>query len=104
MGDGSPPRPTSSDHESSVLARAGFGKDIVDHVSGIGATLVITRTHAVVLRDGAHFRPRTGVRSWSCAEVREVQLSAPKQGTGRLVLRTGQYPWQVISLFVYTQQ
>jgi hypothetical protein len=104
MDDGSPPRPTSTDLESSVLAKAGLGKDIVDHVSGIGATLVITRTHAVVIRDGAHFRPRNGVRAWPYGEVRDVQLSAPKHGNGRLVLRTGQYPWQAVSLFVDTQQ
>jgi len=104
MADGSPPRPTSSDLESSVLAKAGLGKDLVDHVSGIGATLVITRTHAVVIRDGAHFRPRNGVRAWPYGEVRDVQLSAPKHGNGRLVLRTGQYPWQAVSLFVDTQQ
>jgi len=104
MADGSPPRPTSNDLESSVLAKAGLGKDIVDHVSGMGATLVITRTHAVVVRDGAHFRPRNGVRAWPYGEVRDVQLSAPKHGNGRLVLRTGQYPWQAVSLFVDTQQ
>ena len=104
MGDWSPPRPTSSDLDSSFLAMAGLGKDIVDHVSGIGATLVITRSHAVVIRDGAHFRPRNGVRSWPYGEVRDVQLSAPKHGIGRLVLRTGQYPWQAVSLFVDTQQ
>ena len=104
MGDGPPPRPTGSDLESSILAMAGLGKDIVDHVSGLGATLVITRTHAVVIRDGAHFRPRNGVRAWQFDELRDVQLSAPRHGNGRMVLRTGPYPWQAISLFVDTQQ
>jgi hypothetical protein len=104
MGDESPPRQADADLELSILALAGVGKDILDHVSGLGATLVITRTHAVVIRDGAHFRPRSGVRAWAYEAVRDVQLSAPRHGNGRLVLRTGPYPWQAVSLFVDVQQ
>lgn len=104
MGDETPPRPTSEDPESAILAMAGVGKDIVDHVSGLGATLIITRTHAVVVREGAHFRPRSGVRAWPYGALRDVQLSAPRHGNGRLVLRTGPYPWQAVSLFIDAQQ
>src|SRR5712671_5774174 len=104
MGDESPPRPTSMDLESSILAMAGLGKDILDHVWGVGATLVITRTHAVVIRDGAHFRPRSGVRAWAYDAVGDVQLSVPRHGNGRVILRTGPYPWQAVSLFVDAQQ
>jgi hypothetical protein len=104
MGDESPPRPTSMDLESSILAMAGLGKDVLDHVSGVGATLVITRTHAVVIRDGAHFRPRSGVRAWAYDAVGDVQLSVPRHGNGRMILRTGPYPWQAVSLFVDAQQ
>jgi hypothetical protein len=103
MGE-SPPRPTSMDLESSILAMAGLGRDILDHVSGVGATLVITRTHAVVIRDGAHFRPRSGVRAWAYDAVGDVQLSVPRHGNGRMILRTGPYPWQAVSLFVDAQQ
>jgi hypothetical protein len=92
MGDQSPPRPTGGDPESSILALAGVGKDIVDHVSGLGATLVIARTHAVVVREGAHVRPRSGVRAWPYGDVRDMQLSDPKHGNGRLVVRIGPYP------------
>jgi hypothetical protein len=104
MGDESPPRQADADLEPSILALAGVGKDILDHVSGLGATLVITRTHAVVIRDGAHFRPRSGVRAWAYDAVGDVQLSVPRHGNGRLVLRTGPYPWQAVSLFVDIQQ
>jgi hypothetical protein len=83
---------------------AGVGKDIVDHVTGLGATLILTRTHAVLVREGAHFRPRTGVRAWAYGALRDVQLSAPKHGNGRLVLRIGPYPWQAVSLFIDAQQ
>ena len=104
MGTGSRPRPTNGDAESSILAMAGVGKDIVDHVSGLGATLILTRTHAVVVREGAHFRPRSGVRAWTYAELRDVQLTGPRHGNGRLVLRTGPLPWQAVSLFIDAQQ
>lgn len=104
MGDESRPRPTSGDLESSVLAMAGVGKDIVDHVTGLGATLILTRTHAVVVREGAHFRPRSGVRAWAYGVLRDVQLSAPRHGNGRLVLRVGPYPWQAVRLFIDAQQ
>jgi hypothetical protein len=104
MGDESPPRPTSMDLETSILAMAGLGKDILDHVEGLGATLVITRTHAVLIREGAHFRPRSGVRAYAYDAVRDVQLSAPRHGNGRMVLRTGPYPWQAVSLFVDAEQ
>jgi hypothetical protein len=100
MGDESPPRPTNA----AVLAMAGVSKDIVDHVSGVGAMLVITQTHAVVIREGAHFRPRSGVRAWPYDAVRDVRLSAPRHGNGRLVLRTGPYPWQAVSLFIDAKQ
>ena len=83
---------------------AGVGKEIVDHVSGLGATLVLTRTHAVLIREGAHFRPRSGVRTWPYSSLGDIQLSSPRHGNGRLILRTGPYPWQAVSLFIDAQQ
>lgn len=103
MGDASRQRAPNEDLDASILAMAGVGKDIVDHVTGLGATLILTRTHAVVVREGAHFRPRSGVRAWAYGALRDVQLSSPRHGNGRLVLRTGPYPWQAVSLFIDAQ-
>jgi hypothetical protein len=86
------------------LATAASGEPVVDHVEGLGATLVVTASRAIVVRQGAHFRPRNGVRDWPLRSLRDVQLAAPRNGSGRMVLRTGPYPWQAVSLFISAQQ
>jgi hypothetical protein len=86
------------------LATAASGEPVVDHVDGFGATLVVTPTRAIVVHQGAHFRPRNGVRDWPLESLRDVQLAPPRNGNGRMVLRTGPYPWQAVSLFVSAQQ
>jgi hypothetical protein len=44
------------------------------------------------------------VREWPLTALRDVQLAPPRNGNGRLVLRTGPYPWQAVNLFVSGQQ
>jgi hypothetical protein len=90
----------SGETASSMLAMSGLGAEVVDHVPGLGATLAITPTRVVVVRQGAHFRPRTGVRSWPYEMLRDVRLAPPIHGDGRVVLRVGPYPWQAVSLFI----
>ena len=79
---------------------AGLGEDVLDQVSGLGATLIITPTRVVLVRQGAQYRPRSGVRSWPYTALRDVQLVPPRHGNGRVVIRLGPYPWQAVSLFV----
>jgi hypothetical protein len=99
MGDEPPAPPTSSDL-AAKLANAGVDEEIVDMVGGLGATLVLTATRAIVIRQGSHFRPRSGVRSWAYDEIRDVYLQSPTHGNGRVLLRVGSRPWQAVSLFV----
>jgi hypothetical protein len=96
-------RPISADHDQDV-ATAVAGESIIVQVDGLGAALVLTATRAIVVRQGAHFRPRSGVREWPLSGLRDVQLVPPRNGNGRLVLRTGPYPWQAVNLFVSGQQ
>jgi hypothetical protein len=100
MADERTPGPAQSRTESAMLAAELGGEPIADDVRGLGATLVITATRAIVVHQGAHFRPRNGVRSWPFDLLRNAQLAAPRGGNGRVVLRTGPYPWQAISLFI----
>ncbi len=93
-------RPPREDEGSTLLAMAALGEEVVDHVLGLGATLALTPTRAVLIRQGAHFRPRNGVRSWPYGTLRDVQLAAPRHGHGRIVLRVGPYPWQAVSVFI----
>ena len=101
-----PPRrkPISADHEQDIVTTALAGEPIVVQVDGLGAVLVVTESRAILVRQGAHFRPRSGVREWPLSELRDVQLAPPRNGNGRIVLRTGPYPWQAVNLFVSGQQ
>jgi hypothetical protein len=103
MDDRPPPRLTGTETDYAFLAATASGEPVVDHVEGLGATLVLTATRAIVVRQGAHFRPRNGVRAWTLTDLREVHVAPPKNGNGRVVLRTGIYPWQAINLFVAAQ-
>jgi hypothetical protein len=100
MGDEPPPRPARRDPASSNPSMAGLGEDVVDQVSGLGATLIITPTRVVLIRQGAQYRPRSGVRSWPYSTLRDVQVVPPRHGNGRLILRLGPYPWQAVNLFI----
>jgi hypothetical protein len=95
-----PPGPASGDRGSSNPPLTGIGEDVVDQVVGLGATLIITPTRAVLVRQGAQYRPRSGVRSWPYSTLRDVQVVPPRHGNGRVVIRLGPYPWQAVSLFV----
>ena len=97
-------RPVPSERDRAFLAAAAGGEAVVDHVEGLGATLIVTGTLAIVVRQGAYFRPRSGIRSWPLQSIRDVQLAPPRNGNGRIVLRTGPYPWQAVSVFVGGQE
>ena len=54
----------------------------------------------MVIREGTHFRPRNGIRSWPHGELRDVSLALPRRGHGRIVLREGRDPKQAVSVFI----
>jgi hypothetical protein len=58
----------------------------------------------VVLRDGAEFRPRSGVRSWAHNAILEASLSPPKRGQARIVLRAGRGPDNEVSMFFVAER
>jgi hypothetical protein len=97
------PRGSRQDAERAFLVRSASPEPLLDQVSGIGATLLLTETRVIVVRQGAHFRPRTGVRSWPLASLRDIRLVASQRGGGSIVLRTGPYPWQAVNVFVGSQ-
>lgn len=100
MGDKPASKPIPSDRTWPRIPLDGLGEEIVDEVAGLGATLALTPTRVVVVRQGAHFRPISGVRAWPYGAVRAVHLSPQTHGNGRIVLRVGVYPWQALSVFV----
>jgi hypothetical protein len=68
-------------------------------VLGIGCTILLTTGRLLVLRDGATFRPKSGVREWAIEESLEVQPGLVRHGSGSLVIRNGR---DVASVFVPT--
>jgi hypothetical protein len=100
MSDEPPPDPAGGDLASSNPPTAGIDEAVVDEVSGLGAKLIITPTRAVLIRQGAQYRPRSGIRSWPYSTMRDVQVVPPRHGNGRVVIRLGPYPWQAVNLFV----
>lgn len=104
MDDRPSRRPTHPDHDEDVVTAAAAGEPIIEQVEGLGASLVVTPTRAIIVRQGAHFRPRNGIREWPLSTLRDVHLSPPRNGNGRVVLRTGPYPWQAFNVFVSAQE
>jgi hypothetical protein len=100
MDDERTPGRAPRDAQPSGLELPDLGEAIVDEVPGLGATLVLTATRVVVVRQGAHFRPRNGVRAWPFAAFRDIQIESPRHGSGRIILRVGRYSWQAISIFI----
>lgn len=68
-------------------------------VPGIGCTILLTTGRLLVLRDGAEFRPKSGVREWAIEETLEVQPGLVRHGSGSLVIRKGR---DATSVFVPT--
>jgi len=86
--------------EPSLLAILEAGEEVVDLLPGLGATLVVSSERVIVVREGTHYRPRNGVRSWRHGELRDVGLSLPRRGHGRIVLMEGRDPKQAVSVFI----
>jgi hypothetical protein len=72
---------------------------IVAVLPGVGASLVATNQRVLIVRTGADFRPRNGVQSWAYARIVGVSLSPPMRGQAVIVIRTGRYPWQAVTMF-----
>ena len=55
-------------------------------VDAVGCTLVLTDRRLLVVRDGASFRPRSGVRSWPLDRGLTLRLGQVRRDTSRLVI------------------
>jgi hypothetical protein len=104
MDDRPSRRSMSPDLDRDVVLTAAAGEPVIEQVEGLGASLAVTPTRAIIVRQGAHFRPRNGIREWPLSSLRDVHLAPPRNGNGRVVLRTGLYPWQAVNVFVSAQE
>jgi hypothetical protein len=59
-------------------------------VAAVGCSLVLTDRRLAVVREGASYRPRSGVRSWTLDRSLSLHLAPARRETARLVIeRTG---------------
>ncbi len=54
--------------------------------AAVGSTLVMTDRRLFVVRDGARFRPRSGVRWWPLERDLTLRLARVRHDTSRLVI------------------
>ena len=79
--DGKPP----SELDLDVL-RASLGSpERIERVAAVvGCVLVLTDRRFVIVRDGARFRPATGLRSWPRDRHLDVKMAATAEGASRV--------------------
>jgi hypothetical protein len=87
------------DAEADVGLVLGAEETVVARLTGLGATVFATTQRLVVVRDGAGFRPRSGVRSWPHDAKLQVSLAPPRQGQARIVVRGGGGTDSEVSMF-----
>jgi hypothetical protein len=64
----------------------------------VGSSLVLTQHRLIVVRDGASFRPKTGVRSFELASGFSVRIGPARR---RVIIESG---GKTINLFVRSEQ
>jgi hypothetical protein len=68
---------------------------VVRVVVAVGCTLVVTDRRLLLVREGASFRPKTGVQSWPLDQHLRLQLSRGRQDTRRLLIIHDERPVSV---------
>jgi hypothetical protein len=54
--------------------------------TAVGCSLVLTDRRLVLVRDGAHYRPKSGVQSWPVDRELDLRLEPSRRGTSRLTI------------------
>jgi hypothetical protein len=66
-------------------------------VPAVGCTIALTTLRLLVIRDGAAFRPKSGIRDWPIDASLDVRRGLVRHGSGSLVIRRGK---DVASVFI----
>jgi hypothetical protein len=93
--------PTNPDGIEGVLEP---DEELVAHLTGVGASLLVTQRRVVIVRHRSAFRPRSGIRSWTYDNNFQVSTSPPRRGHAQFMLRTGSGARQAVSLFFAAEQ
>jgi hypothetical protein len=97
-----PTRPTDADGVEAAMTSILDSAERVERVvPAVGCTLVLTDRRLVLVRQGASFRPRSGIQSWPLDRGLTLRLSATRRETTRLAIQgTG----RSASVFVTDEQ
>jgi hypothetical protein len=80
------PNPPSDSLDDLMHEVVSGDEEIQLEIPGVGCRLVLTDRRLIVLREGASFRPRTGVRDWSLDGGLTVRYGLIRHGTGSLAI------------------
>ncbi len=87
---------TLSDDARQALAPVLEASERIERVTAaVGCTLVLTDRRLLVIRDGAKFRPRSGVRWWPLHRDLTLRLARVRHDTSRLVIQRDGRPASV---------
>lgn len=76
----------SDDARAALDPVLGSGERVVTIAIAVGCTLVMTDRKLLLVRDGASFRPRSGVQSWALDPGTKVRLTPTHRETARLLI------------------
>ena len=99
-----PRRGRSADHALSEAAREAIwavlepAESVAFVAPAVGSSLVLTQHRLIVVRDGASFRPKTGVRSFELASGVAIRIGPARR---RVIIESG---GKTINVFVRSDQ
>ena len=91
----------SDDTRAALASLLEPGEDVDLVAVGVGCTLVLTDRHLLLVRDGAYYRPRSGVQAWALDRGTSLRLTPARRTTSRLVITDGK---RSASVFVTIEQ
>jgi hypothetical protein len=96
-----PPAVTSFGDPTELRATLGAvleSSEAIERIApAVGSTLVLTGRRLLLVRQGASFRPQTGVRWWPVDRDLVLRLGRPSRGSSQLVIA---HPTRTISVFL----
>ena len=82
----------------SVLSAVLERDEVVTHaVPAVGCVLVLTARRLFIVREGASFRPKSGIRDWLIDRRLLIRPGLVRQGSGSVVITSGR---ETTSVFI----
>jgi hypothetical protein len=79
-------RPDPNELHLALERALGPGEEVALTAQGVGSTLVLTNKRLLVVREGASFRPSSGIRAWHLDRELRVRLGRAYRQTHRLAI------------------